>query len=564
MDGKLSPALFETRVLSSLSKVFADEDLSDSPVGSGTALWKEVYSFQVAYRSYKSIRGLTVRVNSPLTPYITLRAVGLAPSELPVFAETDANYLRTTPGLYPDPLYPASDGVLDALPGQWRSVWATIELPSLEEAAASGLNLKAGEALLIELEFTAPDGERLGGASHELIIIPAELPEQKLLYTNWFHCDCLATQYNVEIFSEQHWLLIERYMENAARHGMNMALTPLFTPPLDTAIGGERPTVQLVGVTLTDDGQYRFDFSLLERWIEMCDKVGIRYYEFSHLFTQWGARHAPKIIATTADGERRIFGWETDAGSEEYRQFLDAFLPELVRFIQAHGLEKVSYFHVSDEPGVDHMPAYRQASEMLRSHLSEFAFIEALSDYDFYESGLVPIPIPANNHIEPFLENGVDPLWTYYCCGQTVDVANRLFSMPSARNRVLGLQLYKFNIQGFLHWGYNFWYTQHSLRAIDPFRVTDSGCAFPSGDAFVVYPGEDGPLDSIRWEVFREGLQDLRALELLGSLRGKEATVALLEAEMKERLTFSKYPVSIEELLDIRHRVNQMIAESIG
>src|SRR5690606_38890715 len=100
-------------------------------------------------------------------------------------------------------------------------------------------------------------------------------------------------------------------------------------------------------------------------------------------------------------------------------------------------------------------------------------------------------------------------------------VSNRFFSLPSVRNRIIGVQLYKFGIQGFLHWGFNFWYSQYSVKAIDPFRVTDAGGAFPSGDAFVVYPGPEGPLDSIRWEVFREALQDMRALELLEQLAGK-------------------------------------------
>lgn len=62
--------------------------------------------------------------------------------------------------------------------------------------------------------------------------------------------------------------------------------------------------------------------------------------------------------------------------------------------------------------------------------------------------------------------------------------------MPSARNRILGALLYKYNAVGFLQWGYNFWYSQFSKHEIDPFTVTDAGKAFPSGDAFVVYPGE--------------------------------------------------------------------------
>ena len=36
------------------------------------------------------------------------------------------------------------------------------------------------------------------------------------------------------------------------------------------------------------------------------------------------------------------------------------------------------------------------------------------------------------------------------------------------------------------------------------------------GDPFQVYPGPDGPVDSIRWEVFAASLQDYRLLQTLG------------------------------------------------
>ena len=42
-----------------------------------------------------------------------------------------------------------------------------------------------------------------------------------------------------------------------------MLLTPVFTPPLDTAIGGERRTVQLVDVHVTENG-YTFGFDKFE------------------------------------------------------------------------------------------------------------------------------------------------------------------------------------------------------------------------------------------------------------------------------------------------------------
>nr|WP_051253595.1 glycoside hydrolase domain-containing protein [Paenibacillus alginolyticus] len=188
--------------------------------------------------------------------------------------------------------------------------------------------------------------------------------------------------------------------------------------------------------------------------------------------------------------------------------------------------------------------------------------IDALSDYDFYDKGLVEYPIPANNHMEPFLENNVPNLWTYYCCVQYRDVANRFFVFPSVRNRVLGLQLYKFQIAGFLHWGYNFWYSQYSKKAIDPFRVTDAGQGFPSGDAFLVYPGEQGPVESLRLEVFYEAIQDLRALELLESQIGRDAVLLLLEECLEKPITFSDYPNDADWLLGKREQINRKIAES--
>jgi hypothetical protein len=102
-----------------------------------------------------------------------------------------------------------------------------------------------------------------------------------MIHTEWFHTDCLATYYDVEVFSEEHWERIKQYVENAVKHGINMLLTPIFTPPLDTAIGGERPTVQLVDVEVTGKHTYRFVFDKLDRWIKLCNDKGVQYFEFA-------------------------------------------------------------------------------------------------------------------------------------------------------------------------------------------------------------------------------------------------------------------------------------------
>jgi hypothetical protein len=540
---------FETRSCSSLAKIFPDEELKEQPFQSASAFWGEFYSFQVAYRSSKQIKNIGVQIVSELQPWSEVRIVGLVPSEFPCYDERDDNYLRTTPGLYPDPLYPIheQEGVI-GLPGQWRSVWVTVNIDNRVKA----------DRYPIRVIFASKEGVTLGEETFILEVIPVELPKQTLIHTEWFHTDCLATYYGVEVWSEAHWGFIDKFVQTAVQHGINMLLTPVFTPPLDTAVGGERPTVQLVDVVITDKG-YQFGFARLKRWIDLCNTREIQYFEFSHLFSQWGAKHTPKIVAEVNGELKRIFGWDTDAAGEEYRIFLDAFLPELIRFVNEHGLEHRSYFHVSDEPALEHLDSYRSAVAIIQKHLHQFPVIDALSNFEFYEKGLVSCPIPANNHIEPFLAGQLQNLWTYYCCSQKKEVSNRFFAMPSARNRILGMQLFKFNIEGFLHWGYNFWYSQYSLKHLNPFISTDAGGSFPSGDPFLVYPGAEGPLESIRLEVMREALQDQRALQLLESLTGRKQALELLEDGLEQPLAFNKYPSGFQWLLDRRETINQTI-----
>ena len=338
-----------------------------------------------------------------------------------------------------------------------------------------------------------------------------------------------------------------------------MLLTPMFTPPLDIAVGGERTTVQLVQITV-ENGEYHFNFDRLKRWVDLGQKYGIKYFEMSHLFSQWGANYAPRIVATVEGKEENIFGWHTPAVGE-YTNFLHVYLPALKEKLVEWGIADITYFHISDEPGA-HFETFKAAKDSLGDLLEGYHTFDALSTYDFYENGLVDRPIPGNNEIEPFIEHNVPHLWTYYCVGQFYEVSNRFMSMPSARNRIYGAQLFKFDIEGILHWGYNFYNTQFSKEHINPYEITDAGYAFPSGDSFLVYPGADRhPEESIRMMVHDEALNDVRAFKLLASLTSKEHVVELMEENLADPLTFKVYPKSDMYLISLRNKVNREIAK---
>lgn len=224
-----------------------------------------------------------------------------------------------------------------------------------------------------------------------------------------------------------------------------------------------------------------------------------------------------------------------------------------------------TYFHISDEPHGEQMETYRAAKESIWPLLADCHVIDALSSFTIYQAGVVEHPIVCNDFLEPFLEAGVENLWTYYCCVQGHEVSNQFMAMPSARNRILGVQLYLYRMKGFLHWGYNFYNSQHSVSAVNPYLVTDAGGGFPSGDPFVVYPAKDGtPYESLRFMVFTEAMYDLRAFERLEELAGREYVERLIHEGLEYRITFKKYPKDAEYLLRLREKVNCAIDEKNG
>jgi hypothetical protein len=553
--------MLRMRITSSLEKCFYDQSTTDKPILSEISLLKnERYSFQICYDDPDPIshsRSLKLTVESPLVDHMKIYTVGNVPSTMPIFNNNcDGYYERTTPGLFPDYLQPFD----------WKNDWFCAD--------------NTLRAMWIELE---PNGEFEGGVypirftvtrrdhpefqpvvlEAEAEIINAELPEQELIYTQWFYTDCLAVHYGVRPFSEKHWRIVESFLRTATKNGVNMILTPVFTPELDTYIGGERPTTQLLDITVTGKNQYEFGFDKLDRWIDLCHSVGVQYFEIPHFFTQWGAKHAPKFVGTVNGRKKKIFGWHTDACGEEYNEFLKQMIPALVAHLEKRGVAENTYFHISDEPRLKDMEQYLRCINTIEPLIKSYPIIDALSNYEFYESGAAKKPIPGICHIQPFLDNHVPDLWAYYCGNGGTNVSSRMLAMPLSRTRILGVQLWLHHIVGFLHWGYNFYYNENSYDYLNPFLHTDGEYFESSGDTFVVYPGDDGTAwESIRLNALREAMEDMRLLQLCETRIGRDATEAIVHETAGSKVTFTEYPRETNYLYELRDRLIAAIEQA--
>lgn len=483
--------MFDLKTVSSLEKVLAKATLDSEEISRLSGLENEAISFQAVFSTdNEGIYNFRLECDGDTeceVYFVKNVAVGYATHKR---AYNDKNYISHDPGLYPDLLVPADRSWVYAN-SIYNSLWITVK-------ARAGLHK-------IKIIFSNESGETVADSEMLLKTVNAELPEQRLIYTQWFHTDCIADSYGYGIFSEELWSMLEKYLRTAYKNGVNMVLTPVFTPPLDTEVGGERPTVQLVDILKNGDC-YKFNFDKLGRWIAMCKKIGFKYFEMPHLFTQWGAGATPKITAAVNGHIEHIFGWDVPFNAPEYETFLSQLLPRLTSYLKEQGVFENTYFHISDEPEEAFLENYRKARSIAVKYLEDCKIIDAVSDFAMYEKSLIDIPVLATDNMKSFKPKKVKERWCYYCNAQCIDVSNRFIAMPSARNRSIGVQLYKLRADGFLHWGYNFYYSRFSKLKLNPLYETDAYGAFPSGDSFSVYPGESGPMPAIGLIVFNEAL----------------------------------------------------------
>ena len=550
------------RFVSSLEKVFCRPDLPCERISRISGAQGETVSFQLACKVEEEHRKLEFHADSPFGESLQLRRVGQVPCLKPAVPE-DAYVLTSLPGVFPDPLYPLENSAFRVTAGSWFAVWCTIRIPEDFKPGKYTVhfNVKAFYPIYNRAECRLDAEQDL---NFEVEVLPFRLPEQKLLVTHWFHTDCIYTYYGVPCWSEEHWQLLGKYFRSFAQHGNNLLLTPLWTPPLDTRVGTERPTAQLLEITFKD-GQYTFDFTRLKRWIKLAKESGVKAFEMAHAFTQWGARATPKIMVRENGKEIRKFGWDVAASDPEYKNFLTQLLPQLLAVFRENGLTpEKTFFRVSDEPTAKMVDDYRDASTLLNSLLEGYPVIDALSNIEFYRMGLIRRPIPAVDEVEEFAAENLEHRWTYYAGNWRNNSPGRAYGMPSLRNRVLGILLYIYRMEGFLHWGYNFWYSVGSENQhLDPYLNTDADTAFCGGSSYLVYPGKDGPVDSLRYEVFNEAMQDLRACQYLESLAGRDKVMELIQQGASFRVGMTYHPKDAEWLLDLRERINAEIVRRL-
>ena len=258
-------------------------------------------------------------------------------------------------------------------------------------------------------------GER-AWADFTLQVVGADLPEQKLRYTQWVHGDCLAQWYQTPVYGPgPYWELLGAVPGPGRPGGDERGPHPGAHPrPLDTEVGKERLPTQLLDIE-KEGGDLPLWLLPAGALSRRARQAGMRYFEVGHLFTQWGGQGRPGGVRLGERARRRIFGWDTPAAAGAYGAFLGQMLPALTRFFREQGLEGKVFFHLSDEPGEEHLDDYRRAKELVKPYLGTSPCTTPCRTRPTTTAAWWTTRWPPRTTSGPFLERKVPGLWAYYC-----------------------------------------------------------------------------------------------------------------------------------------------------
>lgn len=210
-------------------------------------------------------------------------------------------------------------------------------------------------------------------------------------------------------------------------------------------------------------------------------------------------------------------------------------VPEQLRlanaFVKQHNLSGRAFCQIADEP---ERPAWQRLFDTMTKWRAEAPDIPLMLTTSgmqpfFHEAASIwaihtPVMDTLNNKAVLERIAGGNEVWWYVNHTPPRPYANFFIDFAAVEHRVLFWQTWALGIKGVHYWNVN--YTEGGVNPwLSQLDVTPA-----NGDGFLVYPGPSGPVNSIRWEVIRDGIEDYDYLVILRELvkRAEAANTAAL------------------------------------
>lgn len=423
-----------------------------------------------------------------------------------------------------------------------QSIWVEIEVPEGTPAGEYEGQVTIWRHRLFDAE------EKLGELNFTVEVkdVTLPLPEEYHFYLDlWQHSANISRKHEVPLWSDEHFAVLEKYVASLAALGQKAVTVIASEIPwsgqgsaLDLVYPSDLFEYNMVRVRRDGEGRFIYDYSILDRYVELCSRYGIRdEIEVFGLVNIWLSPEGGLTGAVDYIDDIRIRYYDEARGvyafmrkGEEIEDYIGA-LEE--HFASRGWLEKVRV--VADEPADTEL--YMRRLENLRRVAPRFKFKAAINHEEMFlnpPSNLLDF-VPSFGFLRGYWPNFTSLrqkvpgrlLW-YVCCGP--EWPNTFIRSPLIENRLIPILTFFMGFDGFLRWNYTVW-------PEDPrHRISFRAPYWPAGDTNFVYPGNfGGPLLTLRYKNLLKGIQDFELLYMLRARAG-EASKEVIQAYFKEVL----------------------------
>jgi hypothetical protein len=438
--------------------------------------------------------------------------------------------------------------------GALQPVWVTVRVPGDAKPGdyRGRLTLKTAGAKPVDLEV------RLSVAAWK---VPE--PQGSLTHVGLIQSPhSMAMQYEVPLWSEKHWKLIDRSFQYAAQLGCKTVYVPLLRR---TYFGNEHSMVRWI----RDGGgngqqKWKHDFSLVEKYIGIALKhlkkppvVCFICWELSTGSHYAGMTKTSFVANTgvpftikdpkTGKLEKAVGPKWGDPGA---RAFWKPVLEGMRKILAKHGLEKSMMVGITGDrhPREDAVKDLKFAADVPWVKASHFGPAPIYGQPIGYATEVWGVGLPPDpDHKRQYgwkrkVRTALFPRYQATPMGKMLSI-----NAPIGMYRMSLESCLAANSRGVGRCGLDFWPVLKDKRGRPSYilgRYPENsnwhGGWLHNSFPYILWPGKDGPLATARFETYREGLQDAEAriyLERALSDAGKKARLgAALAAEVQKIL----------------------------
>ena len=332
----------------------------------------------------------------------------------------------------------------------------------------------------------------------------------------WQHSSNIARKYEVPLWSNAHFAILENYIRSLGALGAKSVTIVASEIPWNGQYCSGMPEgtnlyeYSIIGVTKKKDGTFLYDYTAMQRYIDLCAKYGIdEAISIFGLVGVWntGNRFHGKIVRDYPDLMRIRY---LDEASGTYRYMkngceVDDYIHSLEQyFVHTNQIAKVRLS--ADEP--HDLEPFKESLERMHKAAPQFRCKTACDQIEFVDAfsaltdDFIYDIIAASNRCEEMqaaIKAHPDKRFLHYVCCEP-DYPNMFLKSELVESYFLCIFASYHHFSGFLRWDYTVWNDHPRDNAIVG--------TWNAGDSYFVYPSADGtPLLSLRWYALRRGIQ---------------------------------------------------------